>query len=275
MTTRLAQAAGVVLGVGALTYSTCFVVRPGEAAVIYNRISGIQDRVLTEGLQFKVPGVDIPTIFNIRLQPRELTTTTGTKDLQVVDITLRLLYRPQISALPETYRKLGTDFAERVLPSVSNEILKATVAEYQAADLIVHRDQVSERLSKVMRERIREYNIDLEDISLVHIQFGSEFMAAVEQKQVGQQEAERAKFLVLENEQRRQASVIRAEGDAEAAKMISEAINNSGEGLLEIRALEASREVASTLSNSSHVSFVPGGSNILLSTPAKAPVNRR
>lgn len=51
--------------------------------------------------------------------------------------------------------------------------------------------------------------------------FGKEFTHAVEAKQIAQQEAERAKFIVERSEQERQASVIRAEGEAEAVSQPS------------------------------------------------------
>ena len=43
-------------------------------------------------------------------------------DLQMVNIGLRVLARPQATMLPDMYRKLGLDFDERVLPSIMNEV---------------------------------------------------------------------------------------------------------------------------------------------------------
>jgi hypothetical protein len=48
-------------------------------------------------------------------------------DLQNVNITLRILYRPKTTALPRIYREIGVDYDERVLPSIGNEVLKAVV----------------------------------------------------------------------------------------------------------------------------------------------------
>ncbi len=42
----------------------------------------------------------------------------GTKDLQTVDLTLRVLYKPVESALPRIFSELGRDYDERVLPSI-------------------------------------------------------------------------------------------------------------------------------------------------------------
>ena len=48
-------------------------------------------------------------------------------DLQNVNITLRILFRPMAGELPNIYKSLGVDYDERVLPSIVNEILKAVV----------------------------------------------------------------------------------------------------------------------------------------------------
>lgn len=57
-------------------------------------------------------------------------------------------------------------------------------------------------------------------LSQTHLTFGQEFTAAVENKQVAQQEAERSKFVVQKAEQEKQAAVIRAEGESQAAKLV-------------------------------------------------------
>jgi regulator of protease activity HflC (stomatin/prohibitin superfamily) len=73
--------------------------------------------------------------------------------------------------------------------------------------------------------------------------FGKEFTTAVEQKQIAQQDAERAKFVVEKAEQERQAAVIRAEGEAEAANTISKALNRAGDAFVQFRKIEAAREI--------------------------------
>lgn len=102
-------------------------------------------------------------------------------------------------------------------------------------------------------------------VTQTHLTFGQEFTKAVERKQIAQQEAERARFIVEQAEQERQASVIRAEGEAEAASVISKSLDKAGDGLLTIRRIEASRDIANTLSQSRNVSWLPhGGSSVLL-----------
>lgn len=89
--------------------------------------------------------------------------------------------------------------------------------------------------------------------------FGKEFTRAVEEKQIAQQEAERARFVVEKAEQERQANVIRAEGEAEAADTISRAVAKSGDGLIQIRRIETQKDIAQLLARNPNVSYLPGG----------------
>ena len=108
-------------------------------------------------------------------------------------------------------------------------------------------------------KRASEFNIALEDVSITHMTFGKEFTKAVEEKQIAQQEAERARFVVEKAEQERQANVIRAEGEAEAAETISKAVAKSGDGLLQIRRIETQKEIATMLAKNPAVTYLPGG----------------
>lgn len=236
-------------------------VKGGERAVIFDRFSGIKSQVVGEGMNFVIPWLQKPIIYDVRTRPRTINTTTGSKDLQTVSITLRVLHRPDVLKLPLIYQNLGLDYDERVLPSIGNEVLKSIVAQFDAAELINMREIVSNKIRQELEQRANNFNIKLEDVSITHMAFGSEFTKAVERKQVAQQDAERAKFLVDKADQERKAAIIRAEGEAEAADHISKALAKAGDGLLLIRRIEASKEIASTLSKSPNVAYLPKGSS--------------
>lgn len=146
-----------------------------------------------------------------------------------------------------------------MLPSIGNEVLKSVIAQFDAAELITQREAVSQRIRTDLLKRAQEFNIALEDVSITHMTFGREFTRAVEQKQIAQQDAERARFIVEKAEQERQANVIRAEGEAESADIISKAISKAGDGLVQIRRIEASRDIAQTLAGNPNVTYLPGG----------------
>jgi prohibitin 1 len=246
---------------GALASQSLYDVKGGTRAVIFDRFAGVKEEVVNEGTHFLIPWVQRGVIFDVRTKPRSISTTTGSKDLQMVSLTLRVLHRPNVKALPKIYQNLGVDYDERVLPSIGNEVLKAIVAQFDAAELITQREAVSQKIRNDLTRRAAEFNIALEDVSITHMTFGREFTKAVEQKQIAQQDAERARFIVERAEQERQANVIRAEGEAESADTISKAISKSGDGLIQIRKIEASREIAQTLASNPNVAYLPGGSN--------------
>ncbi|KAF2011556.1 protein elicitor peat 2 [Aaosphaeria arxii CBS 175.79] len=242
-----------------IAQASLYDVKGGTRAVIFDRLSGVKENVVNEGTHFLVPWLQRSIIFDVRTRPRNISTTTGSKDLQMVTLTLRVLHRPEVKQLPKIYQNLGLDYDERVLPSIGNEVLKAIVAQFDAAELITQREQVSNRIRTDLLKRAQEFNIQLEDVSITHMTFGKEFTKAVEEKQIAQQEAERARFVVEKAEQERQANVIRAEGEAEAADTISKAVAKSGDGLILIRRIETQKDIAQMLSKNPNVSYLPNG----------------
>uniref|UniRef100_A0A1I7X0K8 Prohibitin n=1 Tax=Heterorhabditis bacteriophora TaxID=37862 RepID=A0A1I7X0K8_HETBA len=251
---------GVGLAIaGGIAQSALYNVDGGQRAVIFDRFAGVKDEVAGEGTHFLIPWVQKPIHFDIRSTPRAISTITGSKDLQNVSITLRILHRPDPSKLPNIYLNIGLDYAERVLPSITNEVLKAVVAQFDAHEMITQRETVSQRVSLGLAERAAQFGILLDDISITHLGFGREFTEAVEMKQVAQQDAEKARYLVEKAEQMK--------GDAQAAKLLSKAFADAGEGLVELRKIEAAEEIAERMSKAKNVVYLPGNQQTLLSLP--------
>lgn len=259
---------GIGLAVaGGVANNALYNVDGGHRAVIFDRFRGVQTVTIGEGTHFIIPWVQRPIIFDIRSQPRSVPTITGSKDLQNVDITLRILYRPLADRLPDIFTNLGIDYAERVLPSIVNEVLKAVVAQYDASELITQREVVSHKITDELTTRSAHFGLILDDISITHLTFGREFTEAVEMKQVAQQEAERARYIVEREEQMKLAAIIRAEGDSAAAALLAKEFADTGEGLVELRKIEAAEDIAYRMSQSPNVIYLPHGQNTLISLP--------
>ena len=133
--------------------------------------------------------------------------------------------------------------------------------------MIFKAKSISYRINQELTKRAQQFGLILDDISITHLTFGQEFTAAVELKQVAQQEAEKARFMVEKAEQIKKANIISAEGDAQAAELLAEAIGKSGEGLVELRRIETAEEVATELANSRNVVYLPQGQSTLLALP--------
>jgi prohibitin 1 len=261
--TNIARAA-FALGLGATAInSSLYTVDGGQRAVLFDRFRGVIDNTVGEGTHFLIPYLQRPYIFDIRTRPHTFSSISGTKDLQMVNLTLRVLSRPEESQLPRIFQTLGLEYDEKVLPSIGNEVLKAVVAQFNADQLLTERPHVSALVRESLIKRAKDFNLVLDDVAITHLSYGAEFSKAVEQKQVAQQEAERSKFVVAKAEQERRAAVIRAEGESESAKLISEATAAAGMGLVELRRIEASREIASTLAKTPNVAYLPNGNNML------------
>lgn len=121
---------------------------------------------------------------------------------------------------------------------------------------------MSKDIRRILGERARYFNIILEDVSITNLTFSKEYTAAVEAKQVAQQEAERAKFIVDRAIQDKQSAIVRAQGEAQSARLIGQAIQQNP-AFLTLRKIEAARDVAATIANSANRVFLNADSLLL------------
>lgn len=257
-TGALVAAAG--LGYGA--YNSIFTVQGGHRAVMFNRITGMKDSVYGEGLNFNIPWFERPIVYDIRTRPCNLQTLTGSKDLQMVTIGVRVLHKPDPFQLVWMYQRLGINYDERVLPSIMNECAKAVVARYNANELLTKRDQVSADISKELSARAKLFNVLLEDVAITHLSFSPEYARAVEAKQVAQQDAERAKYIVIGAQQEKQTIITRAKGEAESASLIGTAVRKNP-GFMKLRRIDAARDIADIVANSGNKVYLNADSLLL------------
>jgi len=260
-----ANAILALAGAGALSYgayNSIFTVEGGHRAVIFNRLVGMKQQTYGEGLNFNIPWFERPIIYDIRTRPCNLQTLTGSKDLQMVTIGVRVLHKPDPNQLVWMYQRLGNNYDQRVLPSLMNECAKAVVARYNANELLTKRDQVSADIKRELNRRAHGFNILLEDVAITHLAFSPEYARAVEAKQVAQQDAERAKYIVIGAQQEKKTIITKARGEAESAELIGNAVKKNP-GFIKLRRIDAAKDIADIVSKSGNKIYLNADSLLL------------
>jgi len=259
------KAVTALVGAGALSYGafhSVYTVDGGHRAVVFNRLTGMKPTVYGEGLNFNIPWFERPYIYDIRTRPCNLTTLTGSKDLQMVTLGVRVLHRPSASKLVWIYQHLGMNYDERILPSLMNECAKAIVAKYNANELLTKREIVSADIRRELVARAQIFNVHLEDVAITHLSFSPEYAKAVEAKQVAQQDAERAKYIVIGAQQEKQTIITRAKGEAQSALLIGQSVKKNP-GFMKLRRIDAARDIADIVAGSGNKVYLNADSLLL------------
>ena len=130
-----------------------------------------------------------------------------------------------------------------------NEVLKSVVAQYNAPQLLTSREQISYLIRNTLQERAADFSIVLDDVSITELSFGQEFSHAIEEKQVAQQRAERAKYEVDRAEQEKKSAIIRAQGQAKSAELYGKAMAKN-QAFIQLKRLEAAKEIVKHVAKS-------------------------
>jgi regulator of protease activity HflC (stomatin/prohibitin superfamily) len=185
----------------------------------------VEDKVLVEGLNFKIPFSQSVVFMNVQIQKAESTESTATADLQEVSTTVAVNFRLNANSVNEIYRDLRQDYIDRVIKPNIEESLKATTALFRAEELVTKRAQVKQTFDTTLEERLAVFNIDVISVSLTDFQFSPSFAAAIDAKVTAEQQAlvskneleqirYEAQQQIIQAEAAKNATIRRAEGEA-------------------------------------------------------------
>lgn len=220
------------------------IINPGQAGVI-SILGKAQDGSFLEGIHFKPPLVATVDIYDVTVQKFEVPAQSATRDLQDLTASFAINFRLDPSQVVNIRRTQGTlqNIVSKIIAPQTQESFKIAAALRTAEECITKRNELKEDFDRALGNRLQKYGVLVLDTSVVDLNFSQEFSKAVEDKQIAEQRAQRAVYVAQEAEQEAQAEVNRAQGKAEAQRLLAETLKAPGGSLvLQKEAIAAWRE---------------------------------
>jgi regulator of protease activity HflC (stomatin/prohibitin superfamily) len=202
--------------------STFFVIiGAGERGVLME-FGQVKSTPLEEGLHFIIPILNTVEKLNVRVQKQEIASEASSKDLQDISIDLALNWHLIPQETPLVFQEVGNEIqvTDYIINPALEEAIKAIIAQYTAAEIITKRSQVKTEIDLVLSDRLKNYHVAVDDLSLVEIAFSKRFRNAVEAKQVAEQQAKQAEFIAQKAIKKAEEKVNLAKGEAEAHRIL-------------------------------------------------------
>ncbi len=236
-------------------------VQPNEVSVVFRRLGGDADSLLDQplgpGLHWVIPFIDAPTIYSTSRQTVDMLAASNipgrsavvalTRDGQQVSIDATVIFAIDPARVNEVHKRWQQGYVDGlVVPAVREEIRNA-IAGMSVEEVYQNRGSLPDQIEETLRPRLEDEGFLLIDVILRNITFSQEFVAAIEAKQVAEQEAERARNEAerarisaqgvadaarIQAEGEAQATLIRAEAEAEALRMINEVLQENPQLIL-------------------------------------------
>ena len=216
-------------------------VQAGYRGVVLH-LGAVQDRVLGEGFHFVTPFVEQVVQMEVRTQKFQADSSAASKDLQEVRTTIALNYRIDPQQVNKIYQLLGVNYQDRVISPTIQESVKASVAKFNAEELITQRETAKDAISQTIRTTLSSNNLIVQNVFITDFQFSQSFSDQIEHKVVAFQ-----KYLTEQNnlraievvanqtvaqaEGQARANAARASGESEAIQIITQQLRESPEYL--------------------------------------------
>jgi regulator of protease activity HflC (stomatin/prohibitin superfamily) len=203
------------------------IVQAGHRGVVLY-VGAVENRVLGEGLHFIVPFAEQVIQLEVRTLKFQADASAASNDLQEVATTIALNYHIDPNDANIIYQQLGADYADRIIAPTIQESVKASVAKFNAEQLI----------TQAIRNTLSNRDITVETVFITDFKFSEAFANQVESKVVAYQkyltEQNNLKAVqvvanqtVVQAQAQARANVARATGESQAIKIITEQLRQS------------------------------------------------
>src|ERR671910_1173648 len=238
---KIAAAVITVIIVIIVLANSVTIVEAGHRGVVLY-LGAVENRVLGEGVHFILPFAEHVVQMEVRTQKFQAEATAASKDLQEVQSVIAVNYRIDPQQTNEIYQKLGVNYQDRVISPTIQESVKASVAKFNAEELITKRETAKSVIADAIRSTLSRDNIEVQNVFITDFKFSKAFATQIEQKVVAFQ-----KFLTEQNNLRAievvanqtvaqaegaaRANAAKASGESEAIKIITLQLRESPEYL--------------------------------------------
>ena len=218
---------GIVAVILFILSQTCLVVTYQNEYKLVKQFGKVVNIVSEPGLSFKVPFVQTVEIMSNKIQKIEVDAPAVSQDLQSISSSIAVNFRVGSQQAAYIYQNIGQDYQTIMLLPAVQESMKSVTAKYTAEELITSRAQVGQEVKAALEDKVGAYGIVIEKFNIVNFQFSEEFDAAIEAKQVAEQnliktKTEQEQALVIAEAEAKK-KVIAAEAEAEAILKKAEA----------------------------------------------------
>ena len=213
---------GVLLMLFIILWGSYVIVPAGSRGVVL-WLGRVEQRIMNEGLNFKVPLTESVIKVDVRVQPhpfREI--DASSKEYQIVKMTGMMNFHIDPAFVNDLYQKVGLDFAEKVIDPAFNDFVKEVVPIYPIGEILPKREEIRQTAMKKLGDNLAKYHIIVDDIYFANIRFSPEYEKAIEAKQVAQQQVETQKQILAQREIEAQQKVATAKGEAESILVVAQ-----------------------------------------------------
>jgi regulator of protease activity HflC (stomatin/prohibitin superfamily) len=208
------------------------IVQAGHRGVVLY-VGAVENRVLGEGLHFIVPFAEQVIQLEVRTLKFQADASAASNDLQEVATVIALNYHIDPNDANVVYQQLGADYADRIIAPTIQESVKASVAKFNAEELITKRETAKAVIAQAIRNTLSAINILVENVFITDFKFSQAFATQIEQKVVAFQKylTEQnnlravqvvANQTVVQAQAQARSNVARAEGESQAIKIITD-----------------------------------------------------
>jgi regulator of protease activity HflC (stomatin/prohibitin superfamily) len=183
----------------------------------------VEQRIMGEGLNFKVPIAETVIKVDVKVQPHPFKQIdASSKEYQMVQMTGMMNFHIDPADVNDLYQKVGLDFADKVIDPAFNDFVKEVVPTYPIGEILPKREEIRKRAMTKLGENLSRYHIIVDDIYFASIRFSPGYEGAIEAKQVAQQQVETQKQVLAQREIEAQQKVATAKGEAESIQVVAQ-----------------------------------------------------